>query len=83
MVFPCRLGDLVPIYGLEHIQWSRAFTYFINDMSNAFSHLLFDNLEYWAPYFPEFSEAIRQKIVEKGGEDYEDLKYPLQRVHVH
>ncbi len=51
----------ITLFGREHSQWLRAFHWFIQHMTNNFIHLLSNNLEYWLPPFPHFSECIRLK----------------------
>jgi hypothetical protein len=74
LVYPGRYDDLCDIFGRDYSAWSRAFTWFIEYMMTTWGHLVSGNLRYWAPHFPSFSEAIRQKIIEKGGEHYQSIR---------
>jgi hypothetical protein len=67
LTFPERLITLCKReFGREHTQAGRAFKYFINHVYNHFADLLFDNLEFWTPYFPMFAEKIQAKMASYG-----------------
>jgi hypothetical protein len=74
LVYPGRLDDLCDIYGREYSAWSRGFNYFITFMLDKWKYLVTVNLRYWAPHFHSFSEAIRFKIIEKGGIHYQTIR---------
>lgn len=66
--------SIVLVFGKDHTQWIRAFSWFVKHLTSNFSYLLCDNLEYWKPSFPKFSECIRKKIEEKS-----TLKIPVNQ----
>lgn len=75
LAYPARLQDLCSIYGRDFSQWSRVFSFFIEHIYHNYKHLLFNNWECWKSSIPSFSAAIRLKIMEKGGEQYDDLEH--------
>ena len=58
-----RLDDMARKYGGHYTKWSRGFMWLCIFIYQRWSHKLEDNLQFWAPYFPEFAEAIRKKVV--------------------
>mmetsp|Transcript_18556 Transcript_18556/g.31219 ORF Transcript_18556/g.31219 Transcript_18556/m.31219 type:complete len:424 (+) Transcript_18556:55-1326(+) len=64
-VFPQRFCDMTSIYGRDWSALNRAFNWFCKYMRIHFSHLIYDNCEYWKPEFEYFAECVRKKVEEK------------------
>lgn len=61
------IHDLIPVYGRDASQWTRAFHWFIRYMIANYAYLLTDMLQFWKPYIPLLAERIRQKLHDKAG----------------
>lgn len=68
-------------FELDYSQLSRAFAMFIDHVLDNHSHLLTDNLHFWAPYFPGFAEAIRSKLAEKCGVHFPEGSFRVAAFH--
>jgi len=67
LAYPTRLIDLVQLFGGDISLWSRCCKYFVNHVFDKFSPLLLDRgLERFIDSFDNFTELIKQKIIEKG-----------------
>lgn len=56
------IHDLIPVFGRDVTQWTRAFHWFIKYMIANFAYLLTDMLQFWKPYIPLMAEKIRRKL---------------------
>ncbi|KAJ1424236.1 hypothetical protein B484DRAFT_300796, partial [Ochromonadaceae sp. CCMP2298] len=65
MAHPIRCIDLVPLYGRDWSQLSRAFNYFHAYVIQRFDHLISDAWDFWSPSLESFTEHIMIKIIEK------------------
>jgi hypothetical protein len=65
------------LFHREFSQISRAWNLFILYVKEHNEFLLIDNLEYWLPRFPEFSQCIRRKLYEQAG-----VYVPAHEFHV-
>jgi hypothetical protein len=70
-----KLVHMAAVFNREYSQLSRAFNWFIRHMIDNFAYLLTDNLDYWLPDFPHFSECIREKLAEVSGVVYPENGY--------
>lgn len=66
MAYPSRYFDLLSEFGGEITVWSRAFHWFINYIYDNFHTLIESSMERFVSKFPQYSVAIRNKVVEKG-----------------
>ena len=65
LAFPTRYVDMVAIYGREGTALSRIFNWMNNYIRTTFGHLIANNLDYWKDDLEEFTESIREKVLEK------------------
>jgi hypothetical protein len=63
--YPIRFTDMVQFYGRDWSALSRAFNWFSKYVRTNFSHLIIDNMQYWKPCLEEFTEVVREKMIEK------------------
>ena len=72
------LYDMVNKYGFNGDvgTWCRGFKWFSNWLEDRWGHKLTNNMDYWAPFFPHFSECIRKKAIATSA-NFPNLPTPL------
>jgi len=64
----------LPSFGRDPSQLTRVFQWFNTFIINRWGYKLQNNLEYWQPFFPQFADAIRLKVMQKSNNT---LVYPV------
>ena len=54
-------GGFREIFGFDYQKVGKCFNIFLNHMSENWDYLIRDHMEFWKPYIPQCSEAIRLK----------------------
>lgn len=75
-----RMVDAVMLFGRDNTQWSRAWTWFIENMYRNWRHLLNKNLDYFVPSFGQYNSKIVETCARKAQEwGYDDIFFDFFR----
>lgn len=68
-------------FSLDFSMLSRAFKIFNKHILDKFTHLLFNNLDYWTDHFETFSNCIARRLSEVGDVHYDDGTFRVAMFH--